>query len=132
MRLVPGSTSTSLPSIVSLGIARDQGLELLTELLDVADVGADRAVVEGADGGAGAALGHVQDRVEVLLAALPLHDPVAHLVDPAGGLAAGRALAARLVRVEARHHHESLRDRDRLVHHDHTPGADHAARRLGP
>src|SRR5258708_13980507 len=116
MRLVPGATSTSFPSIVSLGIARDQGLELLTEFLDVADVGADRAVVEGADGGAGAALGHVQDRIEVLLAALPVHDPVRHLVDPAGGLAAGRALAARLVRVEARHHHETLRDRDRPSH----------------
>ncbi len=108
----------------------DQGLELLAELLDVADVGADRAVVEGADGGAGAALGHVQDRVEVLLAALSVHDPVRHLVDPAGGLAAGRALPARLVRVEARHHHQGLRDRDRLVHHDHARGADHGAGRL--
>src|SRR5258705_11197364 len=121
MRLVPGATSTSLPSIVSLGIARDQGLELLAELLDVADVRADRAVVEGADGGAGPALGHVQDRVEVLLAALAGHDPVRHLVDPAGGLAAGRALTARLVRVEARHHHQGLRDRHRLAHTDNAP-----------
>src|SRR5580765_1466227 len=99
MRLVPGATSTSLPSIVSLGIVGDQGLELAAELLDVADVGADRAVVEGADGGTGSALGHVQDRVQVVLAPLSLDDPVGHLVDPAGRLAARRALPARFVRV---------------------------------
>src|SRR6185369_16057185 len=106
MRLVPAGTSISLPLMVTLGMRAtpDQGLELFAEFLDVADVGADGAVVERADGRAGPALGHVQDGVEVFLAPLPLHDPVGHLVDPAGRLAARRALPARLVRVEARHH----------------------------
>src|SRR5574341_1110145 len=97
MRLVPGATSTSLPSMVSLGTgsAPDKRFELLAEFLDVADVGADGAVVEGADRRAGPALGHVQDRVQVFLPALALHDPVGDLVDPARGLPTGRALAAR-------------------------------------
>src|SRR5260370_39297789 len=103
MRLVPGATSTSLRSIVSLAMVGDQGLELSAELLDVAHVGADRAVIEGADGGAGPALGHVQDGVEVFLAPLPLHDAVGDLVDPAGRLAAPAALPGRLARVEAPH-----------------------------
>src|SRR5215470_611853 len=105
MRLVPGATSTSFPSIVSLGTVTtpDQRFELVTKLLHVADVGADGAVVERADRRARAALGDVEDRIEILLASLPLDDPMRHLVDPAGGLAARRALTARLVRVEARH-----------------------------
>ena len=51
MTFVPAGTSTSLPSIVTLGTgsAPDQRLELVPELLDVADVRADRAVVERAD-----------------------------------------------------------------------------------
>src|SRR5439155_676419 len=97
----------------------DQHFELVTELLDVGDVGSDGAVVERADGGAGAALGYVEDRVEILLAAMAGQDALAHLVDPARGLAARRALAARLVSVEAGHHHERLGDRYGLVeHHD--------------
>src|SRR5262245_45558991 len=127
MRLVPAGTSTSLPLMMSLGMsaAPDQGLELLAELLDVADVRTDGPIVEGADRRAGAALGHVEDCVEVLLAALPFDDPVAHLVDPSGRLAARRALPARLVSVEAGHHHEGVGDRHRLVHHDHAGRADH-------
>src|SRR5918995_4264262 len=103
MRLVPASTSISLPSIVSLGMSLpDQRLEFGTELFDVGDVGADGAVVEGADGSAPPALGHVEDGVEVVLVPVAVDDAVDHLVDPAGRLAAGRALPARLVRVEAR------------------------------
>src|SRR5262245_47935180 len=119
--LVPAATSTSTPSIVSLGTGStpDQGLELVSELLDVADVGADGAVVERADRRAGAALGDVEDRVEVFLPALAVHDAVSHLVDPARRFATRRALPARLVRVEARHDHQRLGDRDRLVEHDH-------------
>src|SRR5439155_2005482 len=86
MRLVPGGTSTSLPSMVSLGTVGtpDQRLELLPELLDVADVGADGAVVEGADGRARPPLGHVQDRVEVFLSPSAVDAPVGDLVDPPG------------------------------------------------
>src|SRR5262245_39335243 len=117
---VPAGTSISLPSMVSLGTAAapDESLEFLAELLDVADVWAHGAVVERADRGPGPALGDVQDRVEVLLAAFALHDPMGHLVDPSRRLAARRALSARLVGVEAGHHHERLGDRHGLVEHD--------------
>src|SRR6266545_5646817 len=95
IRLVPGATSIALPSMVSLGTAAapDQRLELVAELLDVADIGPHRPVIERADGRPGAALGHVQDRVQVLLAPLAVHDPARHLINPSGGLAARRALA---------------------------------------
>src|SRR5437773_1920666 len=106
----------------------DQHFELVTELLDVGDVGSDGAVVERADGGAGAALGYVEDRVEILLAAMAGQDALAHLVDPARGLAARRALAARLVSVEAGHHHERLGDRYGLVEHDDARRAGHRSR----
>src|SRR3982074_2035106 len=119
MRLVPTGTSSSLPFTVSLGM-RDQRLELRPELLDVRDVRADGAVVEGADRRPGAALGHVEDRVEILLPAPPLDDPAGHLVDPAGRFAARRALAAALVRVEPRDPHERLGDRHRLAPPDDT------------
>src|SRR5437899_7052071 len=112
MRLVPGATSTSLPSMVSLGTdaTPDERLELVAELLHVADVGTDGAVVERADRGARPALGDVEDRVEILFASLALHDPARHLVDPPRGLAAWRALAARFVRVEPGHHHQRVGD----------------------
>src|SRR5882724_3463096 len=99
MRLVPAGTSTALPLIVSLGTG-NQGLELAAEFLDVGDVGAHRAVVEGADRRAGAPLGHVEDGVEILVAAAPLDDPAGHLVDPARRLPARRALPAALVGIE--------------------------------
>src|SRR5258707_8883617 len=112
MRLVPSGTSTTWPLMVSLGMraAPDQVLELRAEFLDVADVGTDRAVVEGTDGRTRSALGHVEDGIEIFLAPFALDDAVGHLVDPARGLAARGALAAAFVRVEARHHHERLRD----------------------
>src|SRR5712691_11324283 len=96
----------------------NQRLELVAELFDVGNIRPDGAVVESADRGAGAALGHVEDRVEVLLATVAGQEALAHLVDPSGGLPARRALPARLVGVEARHHHQRLRDGYRLVEHD--------------
>src|SRR5262245_4134175 len=129
IRFVPGATSISLPSMVSFitvpggGLRvvsfRDEGLEFGTEFFDVGDVGADGAVEEGADGRAGPALGEVEDGVEIVLAAVAVHDPVGHLVDPARGLPARCALATALVGVEARHHHEGLGDGDRLVEDNH-------------
>src|SRR5437879_4775404 len=110
----------------------DERLELGAEFLDVADVGPDGAVVEGTDGRAGAASGDVVNGVAVLFPSLGLHDAVADLVDSAGGLPAGRALAAGLVGVEAGHHHERVRDGHRLVHDDDAGGADHGALALGP
>src|SRR2546428_12826420 len=121
MRLVPVGTSTSLPLTVSLGMG-NQRLELTPEFLDVGDVRAHRAVVEGADRRAGAPLGHVEDGVEIVLAAAPLDDPAGHLVDPGPRLAARRALPAALAGVEPRDHPERLGARPRLV-----PGDDAGA-----
>src|SRR5436309_14357522 len=89
----------------------DQHFELVTELLDVGDVGSDGAVVERADGGAGAALGYVEDRVDILLAAMAGQDALAHPVDPARGLAAGGDLAPRPPSVEAGDQHGRRGDR---------------------
>src|SRR5712691_1154903 len=134
MRLVPEGTSTSFPSIVSLGMGcvPDQVLELRAELLDVADVGSDSAVVEGADRRPRPALRDVEDGVEVFLATFALDDAPGHLVDPPGGFTARRALAAALVRVEARDDHERLGHRHRLVHDDDAGRADHGALALRP
>src|SRR2546427_11011883 len=106
----------------------DQHFELVTELLDVGDVGSGGAVVDRSDGGAGGELGYVEDRVEILLAAMAGQDALAHLVDAARGLAARRALAARLVSVEAGHHHERLGDRYGLVEHDDARRPGHRSR----
>src|SRR4029450_9075607 len=81
-------------SLSGVGFAPDQILELRAEFLDVADVGTNRAVVEGTDGRARSTLGHVEDGVEVFLAPFALDDAVGHLVDPARRLAARGALAA--------------------------------------
>src|SRR5690348_12766781 len=120
MRFVPASTSISVPSIVSFGTRSlsAYGFELGAEFLDVRDVRADCAVVERADRGAAAALGHVEDGVQVILAAVALDDAMHHLLDPARRLAARRALSARLVRVKARQHEQRLGNGDTLVHHD--------------
>src|SRR5712691_4595980 len=113
------------------GGAPDQVLELGAELLDVADVGPDGAVVEGADGRARPALRDVQDGIQVLLPSLALHDAVADLVDPPRGFPTRRALAARFVSIETGHHHEGVRNGHGLVHHDDAGGADHGALALG-
>src|SRR5438046_4928739 len=101
-----------------MGRVPDELLELGAEFLDVADVGPDGAVVEGTDGRAGAASGDVVNGVEVLFPSLALHYAVAELVDPAGGLPAGRALAAGVVGVEAGRHNVRVRDGHRLDHDD--------------
>src|SRR4029434_3623511 len=92
------------------GAVADVMIELRAELLDVRDVRADRAVVEGADRATRAALGDVHDGVGVLRHALPGEDPAGDLVDPPGALATRRALPARLVGVEAGDDVERLGD----------------------
>src|SRR5262245_56913247 len=140
MRFVPAGTSTAWPSTVSFGIGPSLGedasgsrpavgarppcrprpdvtgavadvvVELRPELLDVRDVRPDRPVVKGANRAAHAPAGDVHDRVRVLGNDLPGKDPAGDLVDPAGALAAGRALPARLVGVEAGDHVEGFGD----------------------
>src|SRR5262249_40718444 len=120
--------------MVSLGTAAapDERLELVAELLDVADVGPDGAVVEGADRRAGRVLGAGQDVVESVFPPLPPNDGGATLVDPPGRRAAGGALPARPVGEEAAPHHERLGDRPRPAKHDAPRRADHRPDVLEP
>src|SRR5262245_39474232 len=106
----PSATWYSVPSITSFGMALE--LEALGEgALPLADVGFEvaaevaqdaldrprRGVGERADRLAFHERGHVVEQREVGLGAAALLDLLAQFVDPAGALAALRALAARLV-----------------------------------
>src|SRR5690242_15524352 len=118
MTMLPSGTATLLPSMSTsiMGSDRRRGrvrtdhallvLDVVHELVaEVLDHGAHRhgrRVAERADR---AALDVVGDRVEqldVAHAALPVLDAVDHAPQPAGALAARRALAAALVHVEVR------------------------------
>src|SRR6266699_6746420 len=92
-----------LGSRLGMGVAPNQVLELRAEFLDVADVGTDRAVVEGANGRPRSPFRHVENGIEVFLAPFALDEAVGHLIDPARRLAARSALATASVGVEARH-----------------------------
>src|SRR5687767_13191105 len=99
------------PSYVRTPALGDVLLELGPEHLEGGDDGDRRRWAEEADrrhlvgpGQTGRdVLRHVVKQVEVLLAAHTLLDAPHHLLEPAGALAARRALAARLHAVEAGH-----------------------------
>src|SRR5690606_22909615 len=76
------------------------GLELVAEAADAPADGPRGGVGEGADGPALHLVADLQEQVEVAEVALALVDAGEQLVEPAGAVAAGRALAARLVPVE--------------------------------
>src|SRR5512142_743652 len=97
----------------------DVVLELVAVGLHEGAHGHRRGVSEGADGAPLDVVREVEQQVQVLLAALARLDAVDDAVEPARALAAGRALAARLLEVEVgealgRLHHAGV-----LVHHDH-------------
>src|SRR3546814_13069583 len=115
---VPGSTSISIPSIVSLGmggvpllggdtvrgvaIFADPALHLRAE---VADQTLDRpggGISEGADRVAFDLPRDVEEHVDLLRAGVALHHPLHDPEKPACALAAGRALPAALMHVEMR------------------------------
>src|SRR5262247_2015775 len=76
--------------------------EFVPEMLDEALHRQRRSIAQRADGAAGDVVGDVVEKVEVLEPALAVLDPVHHAVEPAGALAAGRALPAGLLEIEIR------------------------------
>src|SRR5438093_1994294 len=126
MTVVPGSTSMSLPSMVSFGmmsrnVARlvgDVVVELAPELRHEGLHGPGRRVPERADRVAGDVAGDVEQRVGVAWDPLAPEDPRDDLLHPAASLATRGALPARLVRVEARDVVDRAYHADGAVHDD--------------
>src|SRR6266511_2761323 len=102
-------------------------VELCTEVLKGRDDRAGGAVAEGTEGTAEDRVTDVRQRVHVLAAALAALQPGEDLPHPVGALAAGRALAARLVRVEPGEVQAGADDADVLREHDERAGAEQAA-----
>src|SRR6185295_15305574 len=98
--VLPGGTSTGLPSISSFSIELwligrhktmlvvDVVLEFVAEVLDEALHRQRSGVAQRADGAAGDVVGHRRQQVEVLVAALPVLDAVHDAPQPAGAFAA--------------------------------------------
>src|SRR5436309_6078356 len=111
MMSVPAVTVTSRPSIVSetvfcsapkrTPLVLDVRHVLVAPELDGRCDRSRRKVPERAERAPADIAGDVDHDVEVRLAARTLLEPVQRFLDPVGAFAAGRALAARLVRVEA-------------------------------
>src|SRR5690606_5786895 len=111
----PAGTSISTPSMVSLGIQRslsisrrplqpgllDAALQLRAEMADQALHRPGGGIAQRADGVAFDLLGDVVQKVDLGELGPALADPGQHAPQPARTLAARRALAARLVHVEA-------------------------------
>src|SRR6266540_2918686 len=123
---VPGATSISWSSMVTLtvvgvvsaiwglllradrharpaegtAVAVDVLVELCAEVPECRDDGAGGAVAEGTERAAEDRVADVRQRVHVLAPALAALQPDEDLLHPVGALAAGGALAARLVGVE--------------------------------
>src|SRR5262245_59433695 len=115
MMVAPSATSICFPSMlisrgmVALDVVGDEALlvldvmhELAAEMLDEALHRQRRGVAQRADGAPGDVVGDILEQRQVLHAALPVLDPVHHAVEPAGALAARRALAAGLLEIEVR------------------------------
>ena len=106
----------------------DRFLELVAELRHHAPHRHRHRVAEHAQAVADDVLLHRGDDVEVHRGRLARDHPLEHLHRPVGALAAGGALPARLVVVEARRAQGQLGDRDRVVGDDDRPRAEHRAR----
>src|SRR5688572_11452263 len=133
----PSETSYSTPSTLIFAISELEGvlegalslaqveLEVAAEVAQQALNGPGGGVRKSADRLALHLGRHVLEHRQVVLAPLTALDALEDLVQPAGALAALRALAARLVAEEvrddaARAHHAGV-----LVHHHDAAGAQH-------
>src|SRR6185312_4737969 len=111
-------------------VLADLGFELAAELGEEAEHRPGGGFAERADGVAGDAVRDRRAQVDVAGAAFALGQPRGDARQPAGAFAARRALAARLVRVEA---HDARGDGDEvggLVHDDDAARAGHGAQDL--
>src|SRR6202158_2189615 len=89
-----------------------------------------RGVAEPADGVTFDAIGQVEQQIQLLAPCLPVENALERAVEPAGALAAGRALAAGLRHIEARQALVFAYHAGGLVHHDHRARTDARARGL--
>src|SRR5215467_6607662 len=118
-RLRPLAVGHEAPSAVI-----DHVLELVTVVLEEALHRPGRGVAEGADGVPLDVVRDIEQQSQLLAARLPGEHALEHAVHPAGALAAGRALPARLRHVEARDALERPHHAGGLVHHDRGSGAE--------
>src|SRR5947208_14176213 len=138
-RLVPASTSTVRPLIVTLGtclrsvlksileippvgegagLLLDVAVDLVLEALDERLHRTDRRVPQGAERIAADVVADREEDLAVALGPLAVLDPLEHRLHPVRPLAAGRALPARLVVEElrqARHRAHHARSEERRV-----------------
>src|SRR5512139_1240519 len=141
LRALTGTPSTSMLTSSSLipscrAAARlddavavlDVVLELVPEMSDEALHGPRRRVAERADSVSLDVVGDAHQHIHVFLAALARQDPRERAVEPAGALAARRALAAGLHVIEAREALEHAHHVGGLVHDDNRRGADRRTR----
>src|SRR5271156_501388 len=111
--VLPPGTCTAWPSTSRLSVVMasdvirnetalviDVVLELGAEVLDEALYRQCGGVAQGADGAPGDVVRHRQQHVQVLVLALAVLDPGDDAPQPAGALAAWRALSAGLLKIE--------------------------------
>ena len=123
------------PSVDPPATGPDVRLELLAELLEVAERGHRHALTERADGVAHDAVRDVVEGVELLHRAGSVHELLRDAEQPARALAARRALTARFVAVELHQVVEAGDGVRALRHHRRAAGAEHrshVAERVDP
>src|ERR1039458_5521320 len=72
-------------------------------------------------------VGNIPEQIHVFGTTMALPDAVEHLFHPQRAFTAGRALAARLVRVKLRHIERALHDVDRIIEHNNATRTGHRA-----
>src|SRR5712671_3790498 len=144
-RFNPFSTVTSRPSTLIFTVAMSRPSmeraalqraplladvleELVLELFHEAPGGPRRGVSQGADGVALDVVGDGEENPQIPLGPLARLDLPEEPLQPTRSLAAGGALAARLVREETRRDPRRAHHADRVVHDDRGPGAEERAR----
>src|SRR5207247_107157 len=105
----------------------DPVLKLMSKRLDGADDGPGRRVAQAAVGAPIYIGADIEQQVYIAGLAAAGGDPVQDLEDPARSLSAGRALAARLVRVELRRALHQQNNVGPLVKDHKTAGAEQRA-----
>src|SRR5919201_1127295 len=105
----------------------DVTLELVAEAIDVARDGHRRRVAQRAQAMAEDSVADVEQQIELALLGPPVLDLAQQLHHPTRALAAGRALAARLVHVELGDTQAELHHAASIVDDDHGARAEHRA-----
>src|SRR3569623_149575 len=113
----------------SCGPPLDRGLEVLAVLREEPERRPGGRIAECADRVAGDAVRDRRHQIDVAFLAFAVTDAARDLLEPAGSLAARRALTARLVREELEDAPQRARDVGLVIHHDDAARAGHRAQR---